>query len=112
MVVEASLFCLKCDDDIYVLFNPWCPLDCVYMENEEELKEYILNESGKIWCGTYKNPRGRRWIFGQFDDISLPSAVYLLERSGLDHSNRGSAILTCRSISAMVNLTFFCVGYK
>lgn len=72
------------------------------MEKEEELKEYILNESGKIWCGSYKKPKGRRWIYGQFDDIVLPAAILLLEKSRLAHHDRNSPILVSRIISAMV----------
>ncbi|CAH0557746.1 unnamed protein product [Brassicogethes aeneus] len=93
----------NCPDDIYVLFNPWCPHDGVYMANEKERKEYILNENGKIWCGTFKNPTGKPWIFGQFDEICLPAAVFLLEKSGLAPSDRGSPILVSRAISAVIN---------
>lgn len=76
------------------------------MEKTEELKEYILNESGTIWCGCYKTPKGRRWIYGQFDDIVLPAAVFLLEKSLLAHQKRGSPVFVSRTISAMV---VFCV---
>lgn len=91
------------ETDIYVLFNPWCPDDGVYMKNEEERKEYILNENGKIWCGTFKKPIGRQWIFGQFDDLVLPAAVLLLEKSGLAHRDWGSPVLIARAISAVVS---------
>lgn len=74
------------------------------MENEEERQEYLLNESGKIWCGTFKKPKGRRWIFGQFDDVVLPAAVFLLEMSRLPHCDRGSPVLITRAISAMVTI--------
>lgn len=93
----------KCEEDMYVLFNPWCSEDGVFMEDEAERKEYILNESGKIWCGTFKNPKGRRWIYGQFDDVILPAAVFLLDKSSLAHSDRGNSILVCRAISAVIN---------
>lgn len=93
---------MQIPDDVYILFNPWCPEDAVYMENEEERQEYILNETGKIWCGTFKNPKGKHWIFGQFDEISLPTAVFLLEKSGLHSSKRGSAVMVARAISAIV----------
>lgn len=73
------------------------------MENEDERNEYILNETGKIWCGTFKNPTGKHWIFGQFDEISLPAAVFLLEKSGLATAGRGSPILISRAISAIVS---------
>ncbi|CAK1550055.1 unnamed protein product [Leptosia nina] len=93
----------KCDEDIYIIFNPWCRDDTVYMENEESRKEYVLNDQGKLWCGTWHQPIGRKWIFGQFDDVVLPASVYLLERSGLEHSERGNPIRICRAISSMIN---------
>ncbi|XP_022122190.2 hemocyte protein-glutamine gamma-glutamyltransferase-like [Pieris rapae] len=93
----------KCDEDIYILFNPWSREDTVYMENEESRKEYVLNDQGKLWCGTWHQPIGRKWIFGQFDDVVLPAAIYLLERSGLEHSDRGNPVRICRAISSMIN---------
>ncbi|VEN38687.1 unnamed protein product [Callosobruchus maculatus] len=90
-------------DDIYLLFNPWCQDDDVYMENDEEREEYVMNETGKIWCGTFKNPEGKMWIFGQFDEISLPAAVFLLEKSRLAAARRGSPIMVSRAISAVIN---------
>ncbi|KAL1500916.1 hypothetical protein ABEB36_006335 [Hypothenemus hampei] len=96
-------FTYEVPDDIYVIFNPWCPLDSVYMENEEEREEYVLNEIGKIWCGTFKQPNGKHWVFGQFDEIVLPAAVFLLEKSDLPHSERGNAVLVSRAISALIN---------
>ncbi|XP_034826300.1 hemocyte protein-glutamine gamma-glutamyltransferase-like [Maniola hyperantus] len=93
----------KCDEDIYILFNPWCREDSVYMDSELSRKEYILNEQGKIWSGTWRQPKGRKWIFGQFDDVVLPACIYLLERSGLEHSERGNPVRITRAISAMIN---------
>ncbi|CAH2104455.1 unnamed protein product [Euphydryas editha] len=93
----------KCDEDIYILFNPWCREDAVFMDNDALRKEYILNEQGKIWCGTWRQPKGRKWIFGQFDDVVLPACIYLLERSGLEHSERGNPVRVSRAISAMIN---------
>lgn len=94
----------KCDEDIYILFNPWCREDTVYMDNDSSRQEYVLNEQGKIWSGTWRQPKGRKWIFGQFDDVVLPACVYLLERSGLEHSERGNPVRVTRAISAMVSL--------
>lgn len=93
----------KCDEDIYILFNPWCREDSVYMDNESSRKEYVYNDHGKLWCGTWRQPKGRKWIYGQFDDVVLPAVMYLLERSGLEHSERGNPIRVCRAISAMVS---------
>ncbi|XP_041970639.1 hemocyte protein-glutamine gamma-glutamyltransferase-like [Aricia agestis] len=93
----------KCDEEIYILFNPWCKEDPVYLENDTSRKEYIQNEQGKIWCGTWRQPKGRKWIYGQFDDIVLPACMYLLEQSGLEHSERSNPIRVSRAISSMIN---------
>ena len=77
------------------------------MDSEDEKKEYILNENGKIWCGTFKKPIGRQWIFGQFDDIALPAAILLLDKSGLAPADRGSPVLVARAISAVVCITLY-----
>lgn len=94
----------KCEEDIYILFNPWCREDPVFMDNESNRKEYILNDYGKVWYGSYRQPKGRRWVYGQFDDVVLPTCMYLLERSGLAHSERSNPIQVVRAISAIVSL--------
>ncbi|CAG9854836.1 unnamed protein product [Phyllotreta striolata] len=93
----------KVEDDVYIIFNPWCPEDGVYMEDEKERQEYVMNENGKIWTGTFKKPKGKHWIFGQFDEVSLPTAIFLLEKSGLSTSQRGNPVMVSRAISAMIN---------
>lgn len=75
-------------------------------EKEEEhagrLDEYILADVGKIWMGSYRKARGREWVFGQYDDAVLPICVYLLERSGLMHSQRNNPIAVSRALTKMV----------
>ncbi|KAG8256669.1 hypothetical protein J6590_063512 [Homalodisca vitripennis] len=91
------------EDDIYILFNPWCKEDGVYIESDAERQEYVLNDTGKVWKGSYRQPKGRRWIFGQFDDVVLPATMYLLEQSDVPHANRGNPVQIARAISAVVN---------
>ncbi|XP_016912999.1 hemocyte protein-glutamine gamma-glutamyltransferase [Apis cerana] len=91
------------DKDIYLLFNPWLKEDLVYMEDEQLLDEYILNDVGKIWVGAWGSARGREWIFGQFDAYVLKACQLLLERSGIKANSRGDPIQMCRAISRIVN---------
>ncbi|KAG8239170.1 hypothetical protein J437_LFUL018944, partial [Ladona fulva] len=94
----------QCDVDVYLLFNPWCKEDAVFMEEDALRKEYVENENGKVWVGgSHRQPRGRRWVFGQFDDVVLPATVCLLELSRLKHSERGDPIKVSRAISAVIN---------
>ena len=37
--------------------------DVVYMDDEDEREEYVCNESGAIWVGSYW--RNRKWNVGQ-----------------------------------------------
>ena len=80
------------DDPVYILFNPWCEHDSVYMEDDELLQEYVLNESGRIWKGSRHGYRGRSWNFGQFESCVLDVALYLLDLTRLSWSSRGDPI--------------------
>lgn len=79
--------------------------DSVYLSEEADRNEYILNDVGKVWMGSYKEPKGRRWVFGQFEDVSLPCSILLLELSALPHEDRGNPVLLARAISAVVSST-------
>ncbi|XP_033364165.1 hemocyte protein-glutamine gamma-glutamyltransferase-like [Bombus vosnesenskii] len=91
------------DKDIYLLFNPWMKEDLVFMEDEQLLDEYVLNDVGKIWVGSWGSARGREWVFGQFDACVLKSCDLLLERSGIKANSRGDPVQMCRAISRIVN---------
>ena len=91
------------DKDIYLLFNPWMKEDLLFMEDEQLLDEYILNDVGKIWVGPWGSSRGREWVFGQFDACVLPACQLLLERSGIKAISRGDPVRMVRAISRIVN---------
>ncbi|KAL4235097.1 hypothetical protein ACF0H5_006735 [Mactra antiquata] len=101
----TDVFRYKHKDHIYVLFNPWCEADQVYMidKNGHLLNEYILNETGKIYSGNYHRISPKPWVFGQFTGIVLDCIMYLLENSSLDDTDRGNPVLVCRELSAMIN---------
>ncbi|CAH1780198.1 unnamed protein product [Owenia fusiformis] len=91
------------DDTVTVVFNPWCKDDQVYLGNEDERQEYVMNETGAIWCGSQHNFGGRPWNFGQFEDVCLEAALYLLDKAELADGARSNPVLICRVISAMAN---------
>jgi len=101
--VSTSMVLYSEPTDIFVLFNPWCKDDSVYLDVETERDEYVLNERGKVYVGQYRKARGRPWAFGQFDDVVLPVAAYILELGSLAHSERGNPVQVVRAVSAGVN---------
>eukprot|EP00095_Tigriopus_kingsejongensis_P000537 maker-scaffold356_size197960-snap-gene-0.33 protein:Tk00537 transcript:maker-scaffold356_size197960-snap-gene-0.33-mRNA-1 annotation:"hypothetical protein TcasGA2_TC013507" len=92
-----------CPRPVYIIFNPYHRADATYYPNTNELEEYVQNDVGKIWKGSYKQFHGRHFIYGQFEDFVLPACCYILDRSGLNAAERGNPIRVARAISAMVN---------
>ncbi|XP_069506246.1 protein-glutamine gamma-glutamyltransferase E-like [Ambystoma mexicanum] len=93
-----------------LLFNPWCTEDVVYMADENERQEYVLNDSGILYMGNEKYVQPFGWNYGQFEDDILNICLELLDLNTnyrtdpvKDYSQRSDAIYVGRVISAMVN---------
>ncbi|WAR12917.1 TGM1-like protein [Mya arenaria] len=91
------------DTFFYLLFNPWCKDDAVYMESEEQRNEYVLNDTGYIWTGNLRMHSARAWNFGQFESPVLEVALTLLDKGELADSGRSSVISVIRCLSALTN---------
>lgn len=99
-----TLICkYKDNEKLCILFNAWCKEDQVYMDDEMERKEYVLADSGLIWVGSAKRHRGIPWTFGQFEEVSLECALWLLNKAGLSSAARSNPTQIVRTISAMAN---------
>ncbi|XP_074013683.1 protein-glutamine gamma-glutamyltransferase E-like [Numenius arquata] len=93
-----------------LLFNPWCQGDAVYMANENERQEYVLNENGIIFVGNAKYIEARGWYYGQFQDhllniclTMLDLSLYYRQDAAMDVSRRGDPKYVGRVISSMIN---------
>ncbi|KAM5135137.1 protein-glutamine gamma-glutamyltransferase 2 [Mantella aurantiaca] len=96
--------------EFYLIFNPWCPEDSVYLEDEKERMEYVQCQYGIIFQGTKDSIDPVPWNFGQFEDGILEICCILLDSSPKhkndpikDCSRRISPVYISRVVSAMVN---------
>ncbi|NXP06928.1 TGM4 glutamyltransferase, partial [Thinocorus orbignyianus] len=91
------------DGEVYLLFNPWCKDDVVFLDDEAQRNEYVLNDTGYIYVGSAYNIYNRPWNFGQFEEFVLDACMYLLDKSNLRLSSRRDSVLVSRAMSALVN---------
>ncbi|XP_049997636.1 protein-glutamine gamma-glutamyltransferase 4 isoform X1 [Alexandromys fortis] len=84
----------------FLLFNPWCADDSVYMPSEEERAEYILNDTGYIYMGFAKQIKEKPWTFGQFEKHILKCCFSLLTH--LEPSELQSPVIVSRTICTMM----------
>ncbi|XP_068961969.1 protein 4.2 isoform X2 [Petaurus breviceps papuanus] len=62
-----------------LLFNPWGREDAVFLENEAQRREYLLNQDGLIYLGTADCIQPQPWDFGQFEINVIDLSLRLLE---------------------------------
>ncbi|XP_055293184.1 protein-glutamine gamma-glutamyltransferase 2 [Moschus berezovskii] len=93
-----------------LLFNSWCPADAVYLDSDEERREYVLTQQGFIYQGSAKFIKNIPWNFGQFEDGILDICLMLLDvnpkflkNAARDCSRRSSPVYVGRVVSGMVN---------
>ncbi|XP_068120095.1 protein-glutamine gamma-glutamyltransferase E-like [Hyperolius riggenbachi] len=96
--------------DFILLFNPWATDDVVYMEDENEKLEYVLNDSGIIYFGQKDSIKPMGWNFGQFEEGILETCLLILDKSlnhkenkTLDCAKRDNPVYVGRVLSAMIN---------
>ncbi|XP_060886649.1 protein-glutamine gamma-glutamyltransferase 2-like [Labrus mixtus] len=95
---------------LVVLFNPWCSDDWVFLPDEKERQEYVLNEQGTIYFGTAGYLHPMAWDFGQFEEEMVDICLKMLDINPKhtkdpadDVSARCNPIYVGRVVSAMIN---------
>ncbi|KAM3922476.1 protein-glutamine gamma-glutamyltransferase 5-like [Leptodactylus fuscus] len=96
--------------DFILLFNPWCSDDDVFLEDEAQRQEYVMNEYGLLYQGSKDFVVTTPWNFGQFEDGVGEICLRILDMNpnflnnpSLDCSKRGDPVYISRVISAMIN---------
>lgn len=82
---------------IYLLFNPWCRQDQVFLKSAEWRDEAVLNDVGLIWRGTYNRLRPVIWKYDQYEKDVLDCSLYLVHMIGKVKGNyRSDPVKTTR----------------
>ncbi|XP_077107749.1 protein-glutamine gamma-glutamyltransferase E-like isoform X1 [Ranitomeya variabilis] len=96
--------------EFMLILNPWASGDSVYLANQAERDEYVLQEFGLICVGEPSNPFAAPWNYGQFQDNILYIAFVLLDSTlsfrrnpQEDVRKRNDPSHICRVLSAIVN---------
>ncbi|XP_063969739.1 protein-glutamine gamma-glutamyltransferase 4-like [Lytechinus pictus] len=87
---------------INMLFNPWCEKDSVFLESEDERQEYVMEDMGLIWRGSYKNFHAKKWNFGQFD-LDVREVVFQLLEDHIKAEDRWNPVKVSRVMSSIIN---------
>lgn len=94
----------------HLLFNPWCKDDVVYLPGESQLQEYVMNEDGTIYMGSWDYIGSVPWNYGQFEDDVMDICFQVLDNSKdalrnskMDTERRSDPVYVGRIITAMVN---------
>jgi len=77
------------EPDIILICNPWCENDTVYLENENDRDEYVLNDHGAIWRGSVSSSAPCNWNFGQFEEGILDATLHVLKMDARLQTPRG-----------------------
>ncbi|NXH20912.1 EPB42 protein, partial [Bucco capensis] len=95
-----------------LLFNPWCQDDEVFLANEAQRQEYILNQEGIIYWGTENEVLTQPWDFSQFEEDIVDICFTLLDVGERQHrvkdrTQRKNPVHICRTVAAMLNCDEF-----
>ncbi|XP_067228882.1 protein-glutamine gamma-glutamyltransferase 2 isoform X1 [Chanodichthys erythropterus] len=108
--VRSGSCSVRCERAVTVLFNPWCEDDLVYLPNEAERQEYVMNEQGIVYKGVDEYITNMSWDFGQFEEDVVDICLKMLDLNPKclkdaqeDYSARCNPVYISRVVSAMIN---------
>lgn len=79
-------------------------VDEVYLKDDVLRQEYVLNEEGLMWRGSYNRQKEVMWKYGQFQKNMLESSfMLLLQLRRLPLIHCGDPIEVSRNLSAAVS---------
>ncbi|KAF0303147.1 Annulin [Amphibalanus amphitrite] len=89
---------------VYMLFNPWCSEDAVYLPEPAERREYVESDAGLLYRGSHSRPRPCPWSYGQYEADVLDCSLAVVGRAICNRlADRADPVLVVRAVSAMVN---------
>ncbi|XP_052759591.1 annulin isoform X1 [Galleria mellonella] len=90
---------------IYILFNPWCLNDSVYMPGHSHREEYVQEDGGLMYRGVYNRIKPTPWNYAQYEKDILDCALYLVRDVGkVKGRARSDPIKIVRALSAAINV--------
>ncbi|OWR44550.1 putative annulin [Danaus plexippus plexippus] len=90
---------------IYIIFNPWCLNDSVYMPGHSHREEYVQEDGGLVFRGVYNRIKPAPWNYAQYEKDILECALYLIREVGkVKGGARGDPIRIVRALAAAVNV--------
>ena len=99
---DGTAFDVELKDHVVVLFNAWSQNDTVYLKDDAERQEYVLNSKGRVYIG---DKYGTAWNLGLYKPNTLRAVLYLLETlSQLPFEQKRDPVLVAREMSAIVNV--------
>ncbi|XP_013015508.1 protein-glutamine gamma-glutamyltransferase 4 isoform X2 [Cavia porcellus] len=102
--LKSGRHLLKPEDSmVYLLFNPWCPEDAVFLPSEEDRAEYVLSDTGYVYMGSFRQVKEKPWNFGQFEKNVLDCCIFLMTQSYLKTMDMRDPVMVGRNMGAMIN---------
>ncbi|KAF5293128.1 hypothetical protein FQA39_LY13738 [Lamprigera yunnana] len=103
-IIDGDAYSYSWETDIYILFNPWCKDDQVFLKDEEWRNEAVLEDVGLIYRGTFNRIRPCIWKYQQFEKQVLECSLYLIKHIGKINGHfRSDPVMIARALSAAVN---------